>query len=214
MLAYITNPLSFILCHSHFHFQREKKKIENPPTQSKKAKKTVQEMGEANVQTQNIADIPQPTPHTHGSPHHCKLANNLRSSKPTSGGVAAPHPLRLFLSSQQAPPLPPRFRRSVSDMSCLSTEESATPDSVRLRRFKERLKEMRQCWDEVMKDDDAGEQECALAQDDKDDLGDGDSEEAVSVEWAEQCIRLVFGCPCGKGYEILLSENNCYYKLI
>ncbi|KAL2346904.1 hypothetical protein Fmac_000904 [Flemingia macrophylla] len=47
------------------------------------------------------------------------------------------------------PPLPPRFRRSVSDLSpsplpCLSCEETATPDSVRLRTVKDRLKEMRQ----------------------------------------------------------------------
>lgn len=35
--------------------------------------------------------------------------------------------------------------------------------------MKERLKEMRQWWDEVMKDEeeDAGEEECAVAEDDK-----------------------------------------------
>ncbi|KAL5167290.1 hypothetical protein HKD37_18G052037 [Glycine soja] len=127
------------------------------------------------------------------------------------------------------PPLPPRFQRSVSDlsvpspdkaMSCLSSEETVAPDSVRLRRMKERLKEMRQWWDEVMKDEkeDGGEEECAVAEDVKvlaqDDLGGGDSEEAVSVDWAERCINLAFRCPCGKGYEVLLSENNCYYKLM
>lgn len=48
----------------------------------------------------------------------------------------------------------------------------------------------------------------------QDDLGGGDSEEAVSVDWAERCINLAFRCPCGKGYEVLLSENNCYYKLM
>ncbi|MED6187991.1 hypothetical protein PIB30_116818 [Stylosanthes scabra] len=39
-------------------------------------------------------------------------------------------------------------------------------------------------------------------------------EEAVSVEWADKCLRVIFRCPCGKGYEVLLSENTCYYKLV
>ncbi|MED6195968.1 hypothetical protein PIB30_042846 [Stylosanthes scabra] len=39
-------------------------------------------------------------------------------------------------------------------------------------------------------------------------------EEAVSVEWADKCLRVMFRCPCGKGYEVLLSENTCYYKLV
>ncbi|KAG2404117.1 uncharacterized protein HKW66_Vig0110390 [Vigna angularis] len=98
------------------------------------------------------------------------------------------------------PPLPPGLRRSVSDLSTpspsLNAEETATPDSVKLRRMKERLKEMRQWWDEVMKDDEEEnvreEEECIAAEDEKvlpqDDLGAGDSEEAVSVEWAEKCL--------------------------
>ncbi|KAL1322634.1 hypothetical protein AAHE18_14G210300 [Arachis hypogaea] len=39
-------------------------------------------------------------------------------------------------------------------------------------------------------------------------------EEAVSVEWADRCVRIIFRCPCGRGYEVLLSENTCYYKLV
>lgn len=42
----------------------------------------------------------------------------------------------------------------------------------------------------------------------------GDAEEAVSVEWAEKCLSIHFKCPCGKGYQILLSGNNRYYKLV
>ncbi|KAG4930986.1 hypothetical protein JHK82_048071 [Glycine max] len=37
--------------------------------------------------------------------------------------------------------------------SCLSSEETIIPDSMRLRRMKKHLKEMRQWWDEVMKDE-------------------------------------------------------------
>ncbi|RDX92738.1 hypothetical protein CR513_25087, partial [Mucuna pruriens] len=121
------------------------------------------------------------------------------------------------------PPLPPSSpRRSPPELtpspdkalSRLGSEETAALDSVRLRRIKDRFKEMRQWWDQVIKDD---EDESALAQHDKllpnNDLGGEDCEEAVSVEWAEKCLSLVFRCPCGKGYEVLLSENNCYYKL-
>nr|KYP68705.1 hypothetical protein KK1_022346 [Cajanus cajan] len=108
------------------------------------------------------------------------------------------------------PPLPPTFRRSVSDLSplplpCINCEENTAPDSLvwtvlekRLRRMKDRLKEMKQLWDEVMEDND---QE------------DGGGED-FSVEWAEKCLSIIFRCPCGKGYEFLLSENNCYYKLV
>ncbi|XP_061375923.1 uncharacterized protein LOC133318011 [Gastrolobium bilobum] len=106
------------------------------------------------------------------------------------------------------PPLPPVFGRSSSDI---------TRDSMRLKRMKERLREMRQWWDEAMKDEDEKEDEFAVAEDNKvqsqDELG-RDSEEAVSVEWADKCVSLTFKCPCGKGYEVLLSENNCYYKLV
>lgn len=40
------------------------------------------------------------------------------------------------------------------------------------------------------------------------------SSEAVSVEWAEKCVSLTLRCPCGKGYEVLISANNCYYELL
>lgn len=125
------------------------------------------------------------------------------------------------------PPLPPNLTRCASDLSpspakalahSLSSEE--TPDSMRLRRMKDRLREMRQWWDEVIKEEEEQEEdECQVAEDDKislppqDELK-GDSEEAVRVEWAEKCVSIAFRCPCGKGYEVLLSANNCYYKLV
>ncbi|RHN56440.1 hypothetical protein MtrunA17_Chr5g0429531 [Medicago truncatula] len=46
-----------------------------------------------------------------------------------------------------------------------------------------------------------------------DELGN-DYEEAVSVEWIDECLSLTFKCPCGKGYEVLICANNCYYKLV
>lgn len=137
-------------------------------------------MGEANVQTQNIANSPQPTPHTHpiiaNSPPQspicdhqnqevveptelfsmlhltnghrqppCSAASSnpmKRRSPPSSSSSGEPCAKKLFcdqedltlsgfyllsshspqhqLPPQQAPPLPPRFRRSVSDISAPS----------------------------------------------------------------------------------------------
>ncbi|ESW11394.1 hypothetical protein PHAVU_008G026200 [Phaseolus vulgaris] len=145
-------------------------------------------------------------------------------SDPYRPPAPAPAPPTPAERGSGLPPLPPGLRRSVSDVSapspCLNSEETAAPDSVKLRRMKERLKEMRQWWDEVMKDEEEDEKEenCVAAEEDKvlpqDDLGGEDSEEEISVEWAEQCLSLRFRCPCGKGYEVLFSENNCYYKLL
>ncbi|AES98480.2 transmembrane protein, putative [Medicago truncatula] len=47
----------------------------------------------------------------------------------------------------------------------------------------------------------------------QDELGN-DYKEAVSVEWIDKCLSLTFKCPCGKGYEVLICANNCYYKLV
>lgn len=38
-------------------------------------------------------------------------------------------------------------------------------------------------------------------------------QEAVFVEKSGDGLVLHFRCPCGNGYQILLSGNNCYYKL-
>ncbi|AES89322.1 hypothetical protein MTR_4g072520 [Medicago truncatula] len=140
----------------------------------------------------------------------------------------------------------------------LNCAEKTTPesDSMRLKRMKDRLKEMKKVWDEVMEveeenekdqeeepspdaeDEKEQEQEqeehsldSFVAEDEKvisqshlfnyvesggygkDELGN-DYEEAVSVEWVDKCLSLTFKCPCGKGYEVLICANNCYYKLV
>ncbi|XP_058739231.1 DNA polymerase delta subunit 3-like [Vicia villosa] len=134
------------------------------------------------------------------------------------------------------PPLHPNLRRCLSADAksvsrALSSEESAPADSMRLKRMKDRLKEMKQWWDEVMKEEDEEVEEeqqqqeeeqeekeqSPVVEEDKvlsqDELGE-DVEEAVRVEWAEKCLSLTFKCPCSKGYEVLISANNCYYKLV
>ncbi|AES98537.1 hypothetical protein MTR_5g069720 [Medicago truncatula] len=142
----------------------------------------------------------------------------------------------------------------------LNSAEKTTPesDSLRLKRMKDRLKEMKKVWDEVMEDKEENESEqeqeeepspdvedekdekeqeqehspdSLVAEDEKvisqlylldyvgsrsygkDELGN-DYEEAVSVEWIDECLSLTFKCPCGKGYEVLICANNCYYKLV
>ncbi|KAH0668531.1 hypothetical protein KY289_023024 [Solanum tuberosum] len=57
--------------------------------------------------------------------------------------------------------------------------------------------------------------ESPTTMDDETDSGGGEAlcEEAVWVERMGNCLILHFKCPCGKGYQILLCGNNCYYKL-
>ncbi|CAK8537734.1 unnamed protein product [Lathyrus sativus] len=132
------------------------------------------------------------------------------------------------------PPLPSEnLRRCKSDVipskvktvaPCLNSEENVPDDSMRLKRMKERLTEMKQWWDEVIKEDEKEQEEqekveedSLVAEDDKvlsqDELGKYD-EEAISVEWIEKSLNLTFKCPCGKGYEVQICGNNCYYKLV
>ncbi|CAJ2668886.1 unnamed protein product [Trifolium pratense] len=131
------------------------------------------------------------------------------------------------------PPLPPKLPRCMSaDVKSVShslNTEDNTPDSKKLKRMKDRLREMKQWWDDVMKEEEEEEGiqeeqqeqeekvQSPVAEDDKDKSQDEfgeDIEEAVSVEWAEKCLSLTFKCPCGKGNEVLISENKCYCKLV
>lgn len=41
-----------------------------------------------------------------------------------------------------------------------------------------------------------------------------ENQEAVSVGVIGDCLSLDFNCPCGKGYQIVLSGKKCYYKLL
>lgn len=93
-----------------------------------------------------------------------------------------------------------------------------------LKTLKERMSEMRemiQWWEKIVGEE--GEEE------DNNGRGNHDigtitevecaaetetGEEAVSVERTGECLVLHFKCPCTKGYQILLSGNNCYYKLM
>ncbi|KAF5752434.1 Glycerol kinase [Tripterygium wilfordii] len=129
--------------------------------------------------------------------------------------------------SASLPPLPLSLQRSVSD-SMPSTAKTFSrssnsnemglehsPNSKRLKRMKEGLKEMKMWWEELLnaaeEAADADENSHILASQ-ADSLAE--FEEAVNVERTGECLLVNFKCPCGKGYQILLSSKSSYYKLI
>ncbi|KZV46785.1 hypothetical protein F511_15345 [Dorcoceras hygrometricum] len=90
-----------------------------------------------------------------------------------------------------------------------------SPDTRRLKRMKERLREMNQWWNQVMSEDEEDEEEgCENTPKDESETDtEKTPEEAVLVEQNGNCLVLHFRCPCGSGYQVLLNGNNCYYKL-
>lgn len=130
--------------------------------------------------------------------------------------VSDPNPAfnRQVVAAARTPPRPPA-RRNASR----SPSFGESPNARRLRRMKEQLREMSQWANQVSNDADDGEEtvesshrcsdEATKLQDESEDL----PQEAVFVEKSGDCLVLHFRCPCGNGYQILLSGNNCYYKL-
>ncbi|KAF5934971.1 hypothetical protein HYC85_026100 [Camellia sinensis] len=178
---------------------------------------------------------------TNPTPPSPQFLNSLSpDNAKTNASATTPSPAK---STASLPPLPRVLRRSVSDPtqsaprtfshSPISGELGSelnrggeSPSSKRLKRMKDRMREMIQWWDEVMCE--GGEKECGCAEDDngdfngannnkitEDEIAEGtETEEAVSVERTGECLIIHFKCPCNKGYEILLSGKNCYYKLM
>ncbi|KAL3507477.1 hypothetical protein ACH5RR_032859 [Cinchona calisaya] len=92
------------------------------------------------------------------------------------------------------------------------------PKSTRLKRMKDRLREMSQWWTEVIKEGEEGngsdsENYDNLSKDEAERSQVSESEEVVWVERNGECLILHFKGPCGKGFQILLSGKKCYYKL-
>ncbi|XP_042029463.1 uncharacterized protein LOC121776358 [Salvia splendens] len=99
-----------------------------------------------------------------------------------------------------------------------SPSRGENPSAKRLKRMKERLKVMSEWWNQVASEDDDDEENLESENDsDPKEECEGEAEipsqEAVFVEKSGECLVLHFKCPCGDGYQILLSGNNCYYKL-
>ncbi|GER41689.1 hypothetical protein STAS_18418 [Striga asiatica] len=157
-----------------------------------------------------------------------------------------PNPNNVLQDSLPLPNAPPVVHRTVSDPSPLANHQvvaaggtppysrrpplarnnqrspscAESPSTKRLRRMKERLKEMSQWWNQVVhedeEDDDESENdftENIQKEGPENDEVENPSQEAVWVEKKGECLVLHFKCPCGTVYQILLSGNNCYYKL-
>ncbi|KAF8016191.1 hypothetical protein BT93_H1642 [Corymbia citriodora subsp. variegata] len=102
-----------------------------------------------------------------------------------------------------------------------SAEES--PNSKRLKTTKRCLKEMRRWWDHAMREacednepDERGNTDTTeiVQQGKREEAEEEENHEAVSMGVIHDCLSLDFNCPCGKGYQIVLSGNKCYYKLV
>ncbi|KAL1561668.1 hypothetical protein AAHA92_04345 [Salvia divinorum] len=124
----------------------------------------------------------------------CQESYPLQEMAPLSA------PITLF--NQGAGTTPRRLTRRNPSRSPVSGEN---PTAKRLKRMKERLREMREWWNQVATEDD-DEEEC-------EEETQNPSQEAVFVERSGEGLVLHFKCPCGDGYQILLSGNNLYYKL-
>ncbi|KAK3428091.1 hypothetical protein EUGRSUZ_F04204 [Eucalyptus grandis] len=152
--------------------------------------------------------------------------------------ATTPLPGRASSSPSSLPPRPP-LQRTVSDptphqfpgtITSFSSGSSSSgghgsvedsPDSRRLKRMKRCLNEMGKWWNHVM---------CEAEEDDRPDERDNtrsleiaqqvehkgvqENQETVSVEVIGDCLGINLACTCGKGFQILLSGNKCYYKLV
>lgn len=89
--------------------------------------------------------------------------------------------------------------------------------------MKDRMREMSKWCDQVITEvDEEDEGEDHLASDEVlnneapkgDDCDCSETEEALSVEKNGECLIIHMKCPCSRAYQLLLSGNNCYYKLM
>ncbi|PSS10023.1 Mucin-2 like [Actinidia chinensis var. chinensis] len=138
-----------------------------------------------------------------------------------------PSPAKAISSaSATLPPISPILPQSISDPSPSGYQVKTTPptsikqenpNSERMKRMKDRMREMSRWWEEVLHQDDdvdsGSEDDKNCAPKDETET-ETESEEAVSVERSGNCLILHIKCPCGKGYQVLLSGRNCYYKLM
>ncbi|KAL0433198.1 UNVERIFIED_CONTAM: hypothetical protein Slati_2654100 [Sesamum latifolium] len=145
--------------------------------------------------------------------------------------VSDPNPVRnqQVVAGSRTPPLPPLSRNVSRSPNC-----GESPSTKRLKRMRDRLKEMSQWWNQVVCEGEEDENESEDYSTDNinnvrvnfqflhfifcfHDEPEVDTEnppqEAVWVEKNGECLVLHFKCPCGNGYQILLFRSNCYYKL-
>ncbi|XP_031098992.1 probable serine/threonine-protein kinase samkC [Ipomoea triloba] len=157
-----------------------------------------------------------------------QTADNSKISPPPPI-LSDPSPVKNS-ESRNRPPIPP-LHRSLSDPTAAALEfrpsppqtikspAQESPNTKRVKRMKDRLRQMREWWDQVLQEEDEEEEE--EEEDNNNSKEEDKGEEAKTSEesvWVEEKggegLVIHFKCPCNKGYEILLSGNNCYYKLM
>uniref|UniRef100_M0ZJQ2 Uncharacterized protein n=1 Tax=Solanum tuberosum TaxID=4113 RepID=M0ZJQ2_SOLTU len=144
------------------------------------------------------------------------------SPSPAKPPLAPPFPRPLYRTTSDPTgksPKPPSHRTLTRTVSWspneLNFNNGESPTTMRLKRMKDGMREMRQ-WCDLMiqEEEETFHEENKIVKDDEiDSGGEALCEEAVWVERMGNCLILHFKCPCGKGYQILLCGNNCYYKL-
>uniref|UniRef100_A0A3Q7GDT9 Uncharacterized protein n=1 Tax=Solanum lycopersicum TaxID=4081 RepID=A0A3Q7GDT9_SOLLC len=143
------------------------------------------------------------------------------SPSPAKPPLAPPFPRPLYRTTSDPtgkspkPPSHPSWSPNVQELGG-SVNNGETPSAMRLKRMKDGMREMRQWCDLMIQEEEVTlHEENKIVKDDETDSGGGEAlcEEAVWVERMGNCLILHFKCPCGKGYQILLFGNNCYYKL-
>lgn len=168
------------------------------------------------------------------SPEYLSKANAEISASASPSAVAVGASLAL-------PPLPPvTLWRPLSDPTSSEfqprpqparrrllrspTSDQESHESKSLKKIKQKLKEMSRWVEKVTseyeeEDTHFEEDNCNINSNSKQDASENGAEaqpkEAVWVEKRNgEGLVLHFKCPCSKGYEIFLSGNNCYYRLM
>ncbi|KAG6606253.1 hypothetical protein SDJN02_02996, partial [Cucurbita argyrosperma subsp. argyrosperma] len=181
----------------------------------------------------SFSKIDLPIPFGPSSAHPTPFSPLSRSvSDPTEArNFSPPSPAKRLCPNSALPPLP--LRRTVSDPTPSTDKTSVSPltigrvndsikedspDSKRLRKIKDRLKEMNEWWNEVMSEQEHEEEKRDEKNETKKKVEcckeEEDEEETVGVERVGDSLELRLKCPCGKGFEILLSGTSCFYKLL
>ncbi|CAK9184247.1 unnamed protein product [Ilex paraguariensis] len=91
--------------------------------------------------------------------------------------------------------------------------EKESPNSKRLKKMKEKMREMRQWWDQIMhegEDDDYGSEinNRNTLKDNCETESVEAIQESVWVERNGECKTIHFKCPCGEGYEVRLQFTS------
>ncbi|KAM7488418.1 hypothetical protein LguiB_025902 [Lonicera macranthoides] len=133
------------------------------------------------------------------------------------GFMAANHPSPAILRRTLSDPTPayeaattstpPRHPSSAGKS---LNSQGRSPNAKRLKRMKDRMKEMKQWCEELIRED----VEESGIEDEVQDASEIEPVEAAWVEKAGEASIIHFKCLCGKGYQILLYGNNCYYMLM